>query len=252
MNGPGDSEPRVDISIVIPARDEESFLGGCLDSIDRAAACFPCRHEVIVVANRCTDRTEEIALARGARIVRDDSKNLSRIRNAGARAAHGEILITIDADSRMSENMLAEITRALRSGRFVGGGVPIRPERLSAGILASALLLFVFVVPPGISAGLFWMYRRDFDALGGFDETKVIAEDVDFARRLRAFGRARGQKFGTLYRTRIITSCRKFDRFGDWFLVRQSLRHPRRLRDAIRGEGREFADTLFYDFKRRP
>ncbi len=96
-------------SVVIPARDEAERIGACLDSIRVAAEVYPGEVETIVVLNRCTDGTEEIAHGRGARVVRDDRKNLAAIRNTGARAATGEILVTIDADSRMSANMLGEI-----------------------------------------------------------------------------------------------------------------------------------------------
>jgi glycosyltransferase involved in cell wall biosynthesis len=237
-------------SVVIPARNEERFLGGCLESVRRAAAAAQAEVDLIVVLNRCADATEAVARAQGARVVRDDSRNLARIRNAGARAATGEILVTIDADSRMSANMLQEIGVALRSGRYIGGGVPVRPERLSPGIALTGLLFALFIVPAGLSGGLFWCWRKDFEAIGGFDERKAIAEDLDFARRLKAYGRARHKRFVTLWRTHITTSCRKFDRFGDWFAVRVFLTRPRLFVQSLRGTNSALADRLFYDFER--
>jgi len=50
-------------SVLIPARNEENFLPRCLDSIKAAASPFPDQVEIIVALNRCTDRTEEVALA---------------------------------------------------------------------------------------------------------------------------------------------------------------------------------------------
>jgi glycosyltransferase involved in cell wall biosynthesis len=235
-------------SIIIPARDEEEYIPSCLDSIDRAAAAFPGQVEVIVVINRCTDATEDIARRHGARIAYDDSKNLARIRNAGARLATGEFLLTIDADSRMSPNMLEEIELALAAGRWIGGGVPIMPERLSLGIVLSGLFIMACVILMGCtSAGLFWCRRRDFEAVGGFDESVVIGEDVDFARRLKALGRKTGRKYHTLWRTRIVTSCRKFDRLGDWFLFL----HPIKVIRAIGGKDQGLGNLLFYEYQRR-
>jgi glycosyltransferase involved in cell wall biosynthesis len=231
-------------SIVIPARNESALIGGCLDSVAEASRPYAGQVETIVVLNRCTDSTEGIALAHGARIVRDDSRNLARIRNAGARHATGEILVTVDADSRMTPNMLQEIDAKLSSGRFIGGGVPIRPERTSLGIFLTGLALFAFL--PGLSAGLFWCYRRDFEAIGGFDERWAIAEDVDFAKRLRRHGSLTGKRFGTLWRTHITTSCRKFDRYGDWYFLLRPWILWRGLRGIDRGFGKEF----FYDFRR--
>jgi len=232
-------------SFVIPARNESKSIGACLHSIEDASHGYPGEVEIIVVLNRCTDSTESIALASGVKVVVDNSRNLAKIRNAGARSASGEILITIDADSTMSPNMLGEVDRALLSGKYIGGGVPIRPERFSVGIFLSGLLIYC-CLPPGLSAGLFWCYCCDFNAIGGFDETVVIGEDVDFARRLKAYGKRNGKRFGTLWRTHITTSCRKFDAFGDWFL----LKRPWLLRRALGGKDSQLANRLFYDFER--
>jgi glycosyltransferase involved in cell wall biosynthesis len=54
-------------SILIPARNEEDFLPQCLDAIKVAATPFPDQVEIVVALNRCTDRTEEIALKQGAK-----------------------------------------------------------------------------------------------------------------------------------------------------------------------------------------
>jgi glycosyltransferase involved in cell wall biosynthesis len=129
-------------SIVITARNEERFIGACLESIKTAVVTFGGEVEIIVVLNRCTDKTEEIAHSCGGRTIREDAKNLSKIRNAGARAATGDYLVTIDAESTMSEGTLAAIDQALSSGKRVGGGVPIHPDRSSLTQL---------------SCGLFWL-----------------------------------------------------------------------------------------------
>jgi GT2 family glycosyltransferase len=94
----------------------------------------------------------------------------------------------------------------------------------------------------GISAGLFWLRRRDFEAIGGFDESVLSAEDVDFARRLKDYGRKRGLRYGTIRKAHIVTSCRKFDIFGDWVLLRQ----PRSVWKLFRGRNQELADRFFY------
>jgi len=236
-------------SIVIPARDEESHIDRCLDAIDKAHEFHPSDVETIVVLNRCTDNTEQLALAHGAHIERNDAKNLASIRNTGARAASGEVLITVDADSTVSPNMLAEIEKALSSGQYIGGGVPILPERTSPGIMCSGLLLFICLLPYRISAGLFWCFRKDFEAIGGFDESLAAAEDVDFALRLKAHGKRQGKRYGTLHKTRLVTSCRKFDKFGDWFVFRMILSKPSLLFGGPRRIPQSFADRFFYDFE---
>ena len=234
-------------SIVIPARNEERFIGACLQSICAAAAMYPDQVEAIVVLNRCTDRTEEIARSFGARTVEMGGKNLSMVRNAGAHSALGETLVTIDADSVMAPNTLTEIERLLSTGRYIGGGGIVHLERLSLGIAMTYIPIFTWIALwLQVSAGLFWMPRADFEAIGGFNETIVSAEDLDLALRLKAYGRARGKKFGTLWRAPITTSCRKFDHFGDWYLLRNA---PRFL-SMLDGRNEPMANHFFYDFPR--
>jgi glycosyltransferase involved in cell wall biosynthesis len=233
-------------SVVIPAHNEEGQIGGCLDSVERAAKAAGAGVEIIVVLNRCTDGTEGIAAGRAV-IVREEAANLSRIRNAGAARATGEVIVTIDADSRMAENMFIEVAKALESGRFIGGGVRVKAERYSVGIVSSAALVLIPFAIQGISAGSFWCRREDFRAIGGFNEEYYTAEDYDFAVRLKAYGRTRGKRFGTLWRTHIVTSCRKFDWFGDWFVWRMVLRHPWGLVEGFRGRNRKLGDRLWYD-----
>ena len=237
-------------SIIIPAHDEEKYIGTCLDSITAAEKPPGSQIEVIVVLNRCTDGTEAIARDWGASVVADDSRCLSRIRNAGAAVASGDVIVTIDADSWMSANMLCEIAEALESRRYVGGGVRIVMERNSPGIAASLALVNVGLLLTGLSGGLYWCLRKDFEAVGGFNENLTIAEDLDFARRLKRHGRRRGLKLTTLRKAHITTSCRKFDRFGDWFIFKLLLFSPKQLSDGVRGKDDTFAGRYFYDFKR--
>lgn len=233
------------ISIVIPARNEEQHLGACLAALDRSVGEIPISVQKIVVLNRCTDRTEEIARAAGCEIVREDAKNLAIIRNAGARAATGEILVTVDADSQVSPHLISAVCKALQNEAVVGGGVLILPERWSLGILVTGLYLLPIALWYGISGGLFFCRREDFHAIGGFDERLVSVEDIDFARRLKAHGRKSNRRFITLLRAHIKTSCRKFDRFGDWYFAVR----PHLMWKLLQGRHQQSANEVWYDFE---
>jgi glycosyltransferase involved in cell wall biosynthesis len=236
----------VRFSILIPARDEQAFIGACLDSILEAARPYRGQVEIIVALNRCTDRTEEIAMSYNAVVVKEDARNLAKIRNVAAGIARGEILVTIDADTTMSPNMLTEIDRHLLSGKYIGGGVLILPERVSLGIVLTALVIAPVVLWQGLSAGLFWCYRKDFEAVGGFDESFTSAEDLKFAKDLKAYGKKHGKRLKTIRRASITTSCRKFDTFGDWYLLR-NLGFAWKL---FKGKDPKAADTYWYDVER--
>jgi glycosyltransferase involved in cell wall biosynthesis len=237
----------MDISVVTPAHNEEQYLGKCIGSVKASAQHAKSLHiEHIVVLNRCTDRTEEIAISGGCRVVHENARNLSRIRNAGIAEVRGDIIVTIDADSWMSANMLSEVIRLLESGQFIGGGVLIYPERWSLGIACSLMVLLPFLLWHRVSAGMFWCLKSDFDAIGGFDESIFCVEDVDFAKRLKKLGKTQSKRYGTILKAHITTSCRKFDQFGDWHFVRNP-----RLVSQIFKRDRKAADAYYYDARNK-
>lgn len=233
------------ISLIIPAHNEAAFIPACLMAAAAAAARVAVPVEIVVVLNRCTDDTAAIAIRHGCVIAREDAKNLSSIRNAGVAAASGDIIVTCDADSRMHPDSFQEILRRLDSGKVIGGGAMVLPERWSVGIVASGFAILPYLAFTGVSFGLFWCLKADFEAIGGFDTQFVSVEDVDFARRLKAHGRKSGRSWGTLVWTPLVTSCRKFDQFGDWYLFR----NPAFVRKVFRGNDRQAADHFWYDVR---
>lgn len=236
------------LSIIIPARNEEECLPRCLASIREAGHILEMPYEIIVVLNRCTDRTGELAEEAGCRTIVENEKNLSVIRNAGVRVARGAVCLTVDADSRLSKDYITRVRKELQSGEVIGGGtLRILPERYSAGILATGLMLIPVALAYGISGGAFFFTREAFDAVGGFDPAVISAEDIHFARKLRKYAKARGKKFRNFIGPHIVTSCRKFDRFGDWYFVK----HPGLFIRLLRGSDREGADRVWYDFPRK-
>src|SRR6185436_8487054 len=112
------------ISIVVPAFNEARGLPATLASIQRATAALDARgwrHELIVCDNNSTDRTAEIARARGARVVFEPVNQISRARNAGAAHASGDWLVFIDADSRVSATLLRDMFFQMQNGCLAGG-----------------------------------------------------------------------------------------------------------------------------------
>ncbi|MGJ8726589.1 MAG: glycosyltransferase [Roseibacillus sp.] len=235
-----------DISIVIPAHNEEQFLPKCLVGVKQAEAFSKIEVEVIVVLNRCSDGTEAIACEAGAKIVREDEANLSKIRNAGAAVATAPILVTCDADSVPHKWTFEVIQEKLATGKFVGGGSFTLPERWSLGIFFSVGSVMPYLIWHGVSFGLFWCQTRDFRAIGGFNEELVSIEDLDFAKRLKAHGKATRRRFGTNVQAPLTTSCRKFDQFGDWYLFL----NPRFVWRVFRGTDREAANQFWYEVGR--
>lgn len=237
-----DLQKDVKFSIIIPAHNEEKYIRKCLDSIAKASVAYKEQTEVIVVLNRCTDKTEEIIT------LKNEDKNLSKIRNAGAEIASGEIIVTIDADTIMTESLLSNVDKYLSSGKYIGGGVNGKFERMSFGIFFSAILIIIPLLFKygAISVGIFWCYRKDFMAINGFNENMLMAEDADFAKRLKEWGKRNNKKFGTI-KNGMITSCRRFDTYGDWAL----LKNPKVILAYLKGNDQKYADKTYYDNQER-
>ncbi len=169
-------------SVIIPAHNEEKYIGKCIDATKRASEKLgDGKVQIIVSANRCTDKTVEIAAAMGAEVCENTVKCISAVRNDGARLAKGDNIVTIDAESCMTEGSLAEIKEMLESGKFIGGGTRAKFDRMSLGIFFSAAYVALNVIPimkkhkAALMGGMFRCYRRDFEAVGGFDETLVYS-----------------------------------------------------------------------------
>lgn len=99
------------LGVVVPAHDEEDLLADGLAGLRGAAAAVAdrARVRVLVVADACTDRTEELARARGVEVRAIAARNVGLARRAGASALLGDIdwLATTDADSVVPPDWLA-------------------------------------------------------------------------------------------------------------------------------------------------
>src|SRR5437763_5123859 len=104
------------LSFIIPAYNEEFELGRSLAAIRDAATSGGHHYETIVVDDGSTDATAEIAKAEKARLVQIHRRQIAAARNAGARAARGEVLFFVDADTRISAVHITDALAALTAG----------------------------------------------------------------------------------------------------------------------------------------
>jgi len=205
------------ISFVIPAHNEEALLGRTLASVFDAARVCGRDFEVIVVDDASTDRTSDIATAAGAKVVNVDRRQISAVRNAGARAARGDILVFIDADTTLPRPTLAAALRALDRGA-AGGGARVQFDGAVSRLLDFLTFLFVMVwFSLGWAAGCFIFARRSaFEQAGGFDERFFIAEELYMSEALKRVGPF------VIIREKVITSDRKTRMYSLRDLLRQS------------------------------
>jgi glycosyltransferase involved in cell wall biosynthesis len=214
-------------SLVIPAHNEEALLPRLLDTVDAARANYSfgaSAIEVIVADNASTDRTAEIATARGCRVVPVVKRAIAAARNGGAAQATSPILAFVDADTQIHPETFNAIERALANERIVGGATGVTLERWSLGLAASYAMIVPIVLLTGMDTGVVFCRRRDFIAVGGYDERRRVAEDVAFLWALKRLGWSRRQRLTRLRAVKAIASTRKFDRHGDWHYFREMAR----------------------------
>ncbi len=207
------------LSVIIPAFNEERFLPETLGHLRQAAeqaAFVPDRDiETIVVDNASSDRTAEIAVASGAKVITIPEHNIGRVRNAGARAASGELLVFLDADVLVPPNLLSRIVQVMEDPRCLGGAVDTDYQPARPLIRAYLLLWRLIGLSLGMGQGAAQFCRCDaFSALGGYDESIYMGEDVDFYWRLGKLARARGQRVRYLRDVRVVPSCRRYDQWS--------------------------------------
>jgi glycosyltransferase involved in cell wall biosynthesis len=178
------------LSFIIPAYNEEVLLGATLRAIRVAAGAIGEPFEVVVADDASTDRTANVARELGARVVAVCHRQISATRNAGARAARGEFLVFVDADTVVTEAVVRAAADAMRGGA-VGGGSAFRFDgRLPLhGRVLQAIAVPLYRACRLASGCFLFCTRAAFDAVGGFDETLLVAEEGDMSLRLCRHGR---------------------------------------------------------------
>jgi lipopolysaccharide/colanic/teichoic acid biosynthesis glycosyltransferase/GT2 family glycosyltransferase len=226
------------ISVIIPAYNGAQTIEGCIRALQRQVTAEAV--EIIVVDDASTDDTAAVAAAAGARVVSQGKLGKSGSRNAGARAAQGEILLFTDADCEPLPDWVEKMIAPFREdpevvgvkgayysrqselvARFTQVEVEERYDRMRK--LATTNFIDTYAAA----------YRRDvFLANDGFDTTLPEVEDQDFSFRLAA----KGYKMvfvpeARVYHRHTVSVVHYFKRkfaIGKWKAMLMH-RHPERL-----------------------
>lgn len=249
-----DSADHVRISLVIPAHNEGSYLPRLLDSVKVARQHYrhgPDSIEVIVADNVSTDDTAAIARDRGCKVVQVEERRIASVRNGGAAAAAGDVLCFIDADSEIHPETFNAIEDSLATGSVVAGATGVRMERWSLGIAVTWVLFMPMVWLLRMDTGVVFCRREDFQSIGGYDERRFFAEDVQLLWDLRRVGKGRKQRLTRLKKVKALGSTRKFDIHGDWHYISDLFRLVPVMLFSPRATN-EFADKYWYGEQRTP
>lgn len=188
------SEPAI-VSVVVPARDEETLLPTALHALRAARLRVPhISVDITVVADQCTDRTAEVAADLGADVVEIDAGNVGAARAAGFAAAlrrhagstHRQWLATTDADSRVPAGWLGSQLHAARLGYDVFCGTVVLAP-LDRNEFAAWVKQYFDDAAHGthhghIHGANLGLTATCYEAIGGFSPLSS-GEDVDLIHR---------------------------------------------------------------------
>jgi glycosyltransferase involved in cell wall biosynthesis len=192
------------VSIIVPAYNEEKLLPRCLKSI--LSARLSENHEIIVVNNASTDRTEEIAKSfSGVKVINESNKGITRARQAGFQAATGDILVFFDADTLIPANWFEIAMAKFQSDpKLVGVSGPYHFEAISWWARALEWFYNYIIMPTGefiwryilrrggimLLGGNFAVKKSALEEIGGFNTNlDFYGEDTNLTRRIAKVGK---------------------------------------------------------------
>lgn len=179
-----------EVSFVIPVFNEEQFIGHTISRIQRYGRSLD-RFEIIVIDNGSNDLSASIAESLNARVIVLPGKNVATLRNEGARQAKYRWLVFLDADVYLTEEWGKEIRNLLKNNdnkkfEIFGStcGISENPswvERCWWGARKTKSLPAKY-----LNSGHMIIKKDTFVELGGFDESMITGEDVEFCQRKRS------------------------------------------------------------------
>ncbi|HET7824156.1 MAG TPA: TIGR04283 family arsenosugar biosynthesis glycosyltransferase, partial [Anaeromyxobacter sp.] len=194
-----------DVSIVVPTLDEAAGLAAHLEALQplRAQGC-----EVVVVDGGSRDATVQIALGLADAVVSARRGRGTQL-NAGARAARGDVLLFLHADTFLPPGAVPAVRAALRGGRHDWGRFDVQIDGRHPLLRTVASLMNWRSRLTGIATGdqAIFVRRSRFEAAGGYPEIPLM-EDVALSAALR-----RATPPACL-RLRAITSGRRWESRG--------------------------------------
>lgn len=197
------------ISFIIPAYNEEALIQETVSHLVKAADELKLDYEIIVADDDSNDKTAQLATSSGAKVVLTSNRQIAATRNAGAKAAKGDIFIFVDADTLVPAKTLKAALAVLDNGA-VGGGATIKFRgKISA---ATHLITFLAQLPmrlAKLTGGCFmFMTRNAFEEAGGFDESIYASEEIWLAINLKKQGQF------VVLREIVLSSGRKIRQYG--------------------------------------
>lgn len=215
------------ISFVVPAYNEEKYVGACVESImrelDKERFVLGTDAEIIVVDNASSDNTGAVARKYpGVAVIEETRKGVVRARQAGFVASRGDLVAFIDADATLVPGWLGVVLAQFEHGprlsalggyyQYTGVSPIIMPlVWLYYGVVyATYLITRILHAGSTLFGGNFVARRSALEKIGGFDTSiEFYGDDTDAAKSLSKVGVVRFS-----FRFSVTQSPRRFEGQG--------------------------------------
>lgn len=203
------------ISVIIPAYNEEGFIKQTIINTQHVLNSLNIKYEIIVVDNNSTDNTFKIARDLGITVIKESKQGIAYARNSGAKIAKNNILLFIDADTKINlkavqkcllliQNNIKTVSSISKFNKY--------PTLFSYGIWFYNAVSLIF----NLGVGQFIMIHKSaFEKVNGFNTSFFAFEELEFFKKVKKIF---GNKSMKVIPIPVETSSRKFDGKKDQLL----------------------------------
>lgn len=237
------------VSVIIPAFNEEAYIGNCLDSLMKQEI-MP--DEIIVVNNNSTDKTVTIAKKYPVRIISEKKQGITHARNKGFHEAKYQIIARTDADTVVPTDWIKKIKKHFEDKELIALSGPahfydlpdvVRTAKLTTEAAFSYIRIFKQIMgydclygPNMVIRKTAWEQVKPHICL----DDKEVHEDIDIAIHLSHFGKIQFD-----YSFLVSSSFRRWKKIDPYFeytsrIVKSISKHKK----ITRAQGKEWVKRL--------
>jgi glycosyltransferase involved in cell wall biosynthesis len=197
------------VSVVIPTMNEEASIGQVLDEVRKAMAGSGLEFDMSIVDTNSKDRTREIAMSKGARVIEEPRRGYGRAYKTGFEKAEGDLIATLDADCTYPAEDIPKLVRMLQdegldfitTNRFaeMEEGAMSTKHKIGNGMLNLTTRILFNVRIKDSQSGM-WVFRRSC-----LKDLELTSDGMPLSEELKieAFKKLKAKEVGIVYRPRV-------------------------------------------------
>jgi len=183
----------LNLSIIIPTKNEAQYLTGCISRVKKAIAFWGGDAEILVADNGSTDKTVEIAKKFGCYVETIPLGTIAEVRNSGANKAKGDIIAFLDADCYVTPKWIDFCLQNLQHKDIAATGTRAIPDLEHSTWVERSWYNLMTGAPrkdfvDWLGTSNIFLKAVVFHEVGGFTGHLMTSEDVDLCLKIRRKG----------------------------------------------------------------